>query len=52
MTTFMTFMTHDLPTPDLAQTMIHDLKPYNFAPNDTIFWSNHAILFQTVQLSF
>ena len=31
---------------------IHDLKPYNFAPNHTIFWSNHTILFQTIQMSF
>ena len=31
---------------------IHDLKPYNFVPNHTIFWSNHTVLFQTIQLSF
>ena len=31
---------------------IHDLKPYNFAPNHTIFRSNHTILFQTIQFSF
>ena len=38
------------PRPD-PNHKIHDLKPYNFAPNHTIFWSNH-ILFQTIQLSF
>ena len=31
---------------------IHDLKPYNFAPNHTIFWSNHTISFQTIQMYF
>ena len=31
---------------------IHYLKPYNFSPNHTIFWSNHTISLQTIQLSF
>ena len=42
-------LTYPRPVPNHK---IHYLKPYNFAPNHTIFWSNHTILLQPIQLSF